>query len=271
MVLYIKKQNEIVKQEPNYFTKEIADGKKTTREQILEDLLFDYPELIPHAFADSDTCIPLVRQLTIPNHGTLDILATDNNGNIFILECKIVNKQVTDEKEKTNKTYYQPQNTGVIRGQITDYVAGLWAQYTTNNVFDKPKFEIFWDWVCLEIKKQRGKTIEEILPEQDVDDVGDIISEIKKNFEENYIICIFAVDGIPENLRNNVDWHNSIVNKEKNTCIFYFISKNLLSLLKFSSIGYRNFGYIVLNFDNMQLQFRIIKYLSSREIQKISF
>ena len=53
MVLYIKKQNEIVKQEPNYFTKEIADGKKTTREQILEDLLFDYPELIPHAFADA--------------------------------------------------------------------------------------------------------------------------------------------------------------------------------------------------------------------------
>ena len=211
MGIFIKNHDIINEISPKHFVT-IKDGKEKNAESLLKDLLFENPDLIPITdFANSTKCIPLIKELSISNHGNLDILATDNVGHIYIIECKLV---------------YNSHDMKIIRGQISDYVSGIWAKYTTDGIFDEAKFEDFWKWLCSEIETKSHKKLENILIENKVDSVEDTINEMKENFKENNIINVFAVDGITEGLRETVKWHNSVLNTENNyPCFILEIKK----------------------------------------------
>jgi len=100
------------------FTKkdEVIFGKEEDKypEQELENLIIDNPNIIPiqKFSSDSSRFIPLAKQIDLAHHGRLDIIGVDNVGNIYIIECKIT----TINADKKS-----------IRGQLTDYVSGLWS------------------------------------------------------------------------------------------------------------------------------------------------
>lgn len=155
------------------------------KEKELEKLIFDNPDIFPvDQISESDTWIPLARQVSITHHGTLDILAVDGDGTIYIVECKI--KGNSDMK--------------TIRGQITDYVAGLWK--------DKDS----WDVFLKKIQEKSNKELKEILKEVlDDDEIENTLAMIKQNFEEGKYSLIYAVDQINPGLRDVVDWHNKSI------------------------------------------------------------
>ena len=184
--------------------KTLVDGKYKNDESKLEDLIFENPKLFPVGdIANSGGWIPLVTQLDIKNHGILDILATDNAGHIYIVECKLV---------------YNTHDMKIIRGQISDYVSGLWAMKNSEYGRNNENFEKFWEWFCKEIEKGRkdAKKLENILEKFEVDSIDDTIENMKRNFKEDKIIFVFAVDASTEGLRESVTWHNNPVNGEKN-------------------------------------------------------
>jgi len=152
------------------------------KEEELEKLLTSNPDIFPvNLIAESDNWIPLARQIHITNHGILDILATDSDGNIYIVECKI----------KGN------QDMKTIRGQITDYVSGLWSERGS------------WDNFLKKIKeKSLGKTLDEVLKANMDEDIQDTLDYIKQNFEAGRYFLVYAVDQITPGLRDVIDWHN---------------------------------------------------------------
>jgi len=157
------------------------EGSK--KEEELEKLIFDNPDIFPvNQIADSNTWIPLARQIPITHHGSLDILAADNDGTIYIVECKI--KGNSDMK--------------TIRGQITDYVAGLWRGRDS------------WDIFLNQIQDKSNKELKEILKEVlDDDDIENTLENIKQNFEDGKYYLVYAVDQINPGLRDVIDWHNN--------------------------------------------------------------
>lgn len=185
---------------------EIKDGISSHSEAMLEGLIFDHPEIFPVQQISgkiTDVWIPLARQIELEGHqGILDILATDGVGNIYILECKL---DYNSEKK-------------TLRSQINNYAAGFSKQK------DIMGMEKFWDWLCDEIEKNStdGQTLENILKNSSVgeDGVDGIIELMKKNFEEDKIRLVFAVDTITDQLRIEVEWWNEKVNVEHNYLSF---------------------------------------------------
>jgi len=156
------------------------------KEKELEKLIFDNPDIFPvKQIAESNNWIPIVRQLRIPHHGKLDILAVDDEGTIYIVECKI------KEKSSDMKT---------IRGQNTDYVAGLWINRNSwNDFLDK-------------IKNRTKKELKEILKETLEDnEIESTLETIKQNFEEGKYFLVYAVDQITRGLRHTIEWHNDSI------------------------------------------------------------
>jgi len=157
------------------------EGSK--KEEELEELLFCNPIIFPvNQVAESPTWIPLSRQISIKNHGILDILATDSDGNIYIVECKI----------KGN------QDMKTIRGQITDYVAGLWIERGSWDSFLK----------SIEEKSFGNKRLDVILKENMDEDIQDTLDNIKQNFEDGKYFLVYAIDQITPGLRDVINWHN---------------------------------------------------------------
>jgi hypothetical protein len=75
--VFYEKDGQMVEKEDKKF-----EGKD--KEYELETLLFENPEIFPvnKISDDADTWIPLARQVHIDNHRILDVLATDNAGNL---------------------------------------------------------------------------------------------------------------------------------------------------------------------------------------------
>jgi hypothetical protein len=155
------------------------EGNK--KEEDLETLLINNPNIFPvNQIAEASTWIPLGNQIGISNHGKLDILGTDDMGNIYVVECKI----------KGN------QDMKTIRGQITDYVAGLWREKDSwNNFLNK-------------IKNSSGRELDEILNDNMDEGVQDTHDYIKQNFENGKYFLVYAVDQITPGLRDVISWHN---------------------------------------------------------------
>ena len=135
---------------------EIKDGKEAHSEDILESLIFEHPDIFPIyeiSGGHGGAWIPLARQIQLKGHqGILDILATDGEGNIYILECKL----------------NYSSETKTLRSQINNYAAGFSKQK------DIMGMEKFWDWLCDEIEKNStdGQTLENILKNSSVGEDG---------------------------------------------------------------------------------------------------
>ena len=178
------------------------DGKKSNDESILQKLIFDHPELFPvNQIADNtDQWIPLTRELDTTGgvtgrHGILDILATDDSGNIYIVECKL---------------RYNTGDMKSIRGQISDYTSAFYRHFKNDS-------DVGWKWFkdSIDNNPSINGTLEDILNNAKVP-VDETIESMKKNFKENRIILVFAVDAMTSGLWDAIDWHNNAVNPGHN-------------------------------------------------------
>jgi hypothetical protein len=178
------------------------DGKKSNDESILQKLIFDHPELFPvNQIADNtDQWIPLTRELDTTGgvtgrHGILDILATDDSGNIYIVECKL---------------RYNTGDMKSIRGQISDYTSAFYRHFKNDS-------DVGWKWFkdSIDNNPSINGTLEDILNNAKVP-VDETIESMKKNFKENKIILVFAVDAMTSGLWDAIDWHNNALNPEHN-------------------------------------------------------
>ena len=178
------------------------DGKKSNDESILQKLIFNYPDLFPvNEIADNtDQWIPLTRELDTTGgvtgrHGTLDILATDDSGNIYIVECKL---------------RYNTGDMKSIRGQISDYTSAFYRHFKNDG-------DMGWKWFkdSIDNNPSINGTLEDILNNAKVP-VDETIESMKKNFKENRIILVFAVDAMTSGLWDAIDWHNNAVNPGHN-------------------------------------------------------
>jgi len=198
------------------------DGKKSNDESLLQELIFDYPELFPvkQMSNDTDQWIPLAREVDTTGgvtgrHGTLDILATDDLGNIYIIECKL---------------RYNTSDMKSIRGQISDYTSAFYRQFKHseddenicsqcgNNETRKGNgINMGWKWFKNSIDNNSSidGTLEDILNNAKVP-VNETIESMMRNFKENRIILVFAVDEMTSGLWDAIDWHNNAVNPGHN-------------------------------------------------------
>ncbi len=192
-----KKCTEFNLKDHPYQIRDEITGNLKNDETILQKLIFDNPKIFPVAemTSETDKWIPLAREINVPGqHGTLDIIATDAIGSIYIVECKL---------------RYNTGDMKTIRGQISDYASGIYK--TSENDFDN-----FWKWLCKSIEAKTGKSLEQILEESKVPEPLKIIESMKRNFQENKITLVFAVDQITSGLWDAVEWHNNAVNTEHN-------------------------------------------------------
>ena len=111
-------------------SKKKGDKKEIDGEKKLQELIFKTPKLFP-VWECTETAraqwIPLAEEITLRQlgMGRLDILATDDEGNIFILECKL-------EDNHDMKT---------IRSQLNNYTSGFYNDNKTNGI------DSFWEWL----------------------------------------------------------------------------------------------------------------------------
>ena len=180
----------------------IKDGKKSNDETILQELLFEKPELFPvkQITEITDQWIPLAREVDTTGgatgrHGILDILATDDSGNIYIVECKL---------------RYNTGDMKSIRGQITDYASAFFREVKNSN-------DNGWKWFKDSIDNNTSidGTLEDILDNAKVPS-DETIESMKRSLKENRIILVFAVDVMTAGLWDAIDWHNNAVNTEHN-------------------------------------------------------
>ena len=178
------------------------DGKKSNDETILQELLFEKPELFPvkQITETTDQWIPLSREVDTTGgatgrHGILDIFATDNSGNIYIVECKL---------------RYNTGDMKSIRGQITDYASAFFREVKNSN-------DNGWKWFKDSIDNNTSidGTLEDILDNAKVPS-DETIESMKRSLKENRIILVFAVDVMTAGLWDAIDWHNNAVNTGHN-------------------------------------------------------
>jgi len=177
----------------------IEDPKNYENENKFQDLLFNKPQLIPLdlLFGEETNCIPLVREFKIKK-GIIDIVATDDEGGIYIIECKL-------NRNPTTKN---------LIPQLSKYLGYIWTECNVKKGFAKEKFEKFWKYFNDQTSKyNQNKTLEKILEEkiQDKRKVNEIIEQMKYNFKHHILRGILAVDDIPDYLRDSVNYHNCVL------------------------------------------------------------
>jgi len=186
----------------------VKDGIISKDETILQELIFEKPELFPvkQITETTNQWIPLAREVNTTGgatgrHGILDIIATDDSGNIYIVECKLK---------------YNTSDMKSIRGQISDYASAFYRHFK-NSKDDENVFNSRWKWFedLIDNNESIDGTLEDILNDVKVP-IDETIESMKKNFKENRMILVFAVDEMTAGVWDAIDWHNNAVNPEHN-------------------------------------------------------
>ena len=167
-----------------------VDLKIFSKEKPLKKIIIDHPELLPISeISQSPEFFPISSEMET-NHGPLDILGIDQYGGIYIIETKL----------------YKNPDRRKIMAQAWDYSGGL-------STF-KNDFELFKDKIKAanrgEINKNtvlENKSLEELLENIPTDE-DDILSNIKKNFEECEFSHILVLDNVEEQLKDNIKLYN---------------------------------------------------------------
>ena len=177
------------------------DEEEGKSELVLQNFIFQNPKLFPVVECSGGSAtrwIPIAMEITLEdNMGRLDIFATDNDGNVYILECKL--------------EYNRDQKT--IRSQITNYAAGF-----RNQIGNTMGEDNFWEWLEDKIKSQSptNESLAQILKNAKENNVNKIIKNMKENIKNNNIVLIYAVDEINPSLCIDIDFWNQAVNTENN-------------------------------------------------------
>lgn len=98
-------------EEPPRIVPRVREGE-ARREDVLRDLLFAQPAMLPVAEIDPaiGPLVPIARELNVPDVGRIDAFLADGRGHLVIVECKL---------------WRNPQARREVVGQILDYARAL--------------------------------------------------------------------------------------------------------------------------------------------------
>src|SRR5437773_10207554 len=109
-----------------------ATGQPYTNETQLQKMLHESPELVPK---QGDAQVrAFIRESGLPGSGYTDLIGIDEDGNLYVVECKLITNSEIRRK---------------VVGQILEYAAFLWGM--SYDDFDK-----------LFVQRE-GKTIRELI------------------------------------------------------------------------------------------------------------
>ena len=76
--------------EPARIVRRVPEGQ-ARREDVLRDLLFANPEMLPVCEIDPaiGPLVPIARELNVPEAGRIDAFLADGRGHLVIVECKL--------------------------------------------------------------------------------------------------------------------------------------------------------------------------------------
>lgn len=165
-------------------------------EKELEEYIILNPGCIPLSEIDRKEKIAiLARQFTVDNN-RFDILATDENGEIYIIETKL----------------YKNPDKRKVTSQVLDYGTSLWNNYRHHENFDTFKNDV----------EDNLKTdlLEYIKNKFSIDEPEEIIANLKDNLSYGNFTFFVIMDEIDDDLKNQIKFLNM---KTDNTFAIYAI------------------------------------------------
>ena len=192
--VFIKKDKQVVPANEIGFD----EGKETR----LENLIIDNPEIFPvtQISENSSLWIPVSKQLHVVT-GHPDTLGVDGDGGIYIIE----NKLDSNNDKKT------------VRQQVRDY-AHAFRQLKES----KEGWKMFLDKIenanksdSKDIKERKfyNKDLKKILDDEDDVESDELMSNIKRNFDNGVYTLVVAIDRISKKLRVSIDGENELDGK----------------------------------------------------------
>jgi len=162
---------------------DFAESVKAKAETELQRLLVESPSLIPVGEIREEVS-PLVfaiREFGLPGSGNTDILAFSADGDISIIECKLV----------TN-----PESKRKVMGQILEYAAYLW--------------EMSYDEANTRIRNLKEKDLSELVQEAAAGgrDEEAFRAAVEQSLQSGSFVLVIVVDEINEDLKRTIRYLN---------------------------------------------------------------
>lgn len=177
---------------------EIIKPKSFEKEEILQEAVKKYPEIIPLEEIDEnfDPLLIIGREFSLEAAGSIDLLAIDTSGLITIIEFKL------------------EKNTDIRKAvaQVIEYAANLWEM--SYDVLDKKVQDYFNSSRC-EIKELKNKTLVEsinwhhkkIKKEESLDfSPEDFIKNVSSNLQKGEFRLIIFCDNVDERTKRAVEY-----------------------------------------------------------------
>jgi hypothetical protein len=158
------------------------------RETMLQEYMQQHPEVLPMNELREDIRMLVLAREFGTKSGSIDVLALDQEGNIYIIETKL---------------YKNPDKRQVV-AQALDYGASLWRQYATGSEFMgdlRESFRSIGGWDSLE------EGLAEVFG-ADEEIAQEILESVRKNLEEGSFHFIVLMDRMDDRLKDLIAFVN---------------------------------------------------------------
>lgn len=145
------------------------------REDVLRDLLFAYPQMLPVHDVDPGfgRLVPIAKELVIPDVGRIDALLADERGRLVVVECKL---------------WRNPQARREVVGQILDYARAL-ARFS---------YEDLQRQIAVATKRQGNVLYELVREGGEVADEARFVDQVSRDLAAGRFLLLIVGDGITE-------------------------------------------------------------------------
>jgi hypothetical protein len=165
-------------------------------EKELEEYIISNPECIPlNEINRKEKIAILANQFRVDNN-IFDILATDENGEIYIIETKL----------------YKNPDKRKVTSQVLDYGTSLWNNYRHHENFDAFRSAIE--------ENLDTNLLEHIKNKFSINESEEIIAKLKNNLSDGNFIFFVIMDELNDDLKNQIKFLNM---KTDNTFAIYAI------------------------------------------------
>jgi len=191
---------------------ETIKPKSFEKEEILQEIVKNYPEIIPLEEIDEnfDPILIVGREFPLEEAGSIDLLTIDVSGLITIIEFKL--QKNTDIRK--------------IVAQVIEYAANLWEM--SYDVLDK-KVQSFFNSSRCEIKELKNKTLVQAVKwhfgktKKEAEDrefsSEEFIKNVSNNLQKGEFRLIIFCDNVDERTKRSVEYLNNLSNFD-----FYCVS-----------------------------------------------
>jgi len=156
-------------------------------EDKVQQLIHENIENLPFYGQNEELRLLSISREFSTKHGPIDVLAIDENGDIYVIEAKL-------HKNSTRRE---------IVAQVIDYASAMWADYKNFDRFEN------------QLNQRTGQNLRDFIKNSDVfsglgeDDLDTLVDKIKRNLAVGNFKFVLVMDELDEQLTNVIDFINS--------------------------------------------------------------